>query len=166
MKLTEHFTLEELTISPEAKRRGLNNTPNSEALANLKNLATHILEPARLSHNHPIIVTSGYRSKAVNKVVGGASSSQHMYGQAADIRSVSDSREDNKAIFDLIIKSGLPFDQIINEYNFDWIHVSFNPLYRRGQVMTCVSKNGKACYTNVTKSYTIDGKPASSYIKK
>ena len=166
MQLSEHFSLRELTMSAAAKRRGLDNTPNSEALANLKNLATFVLEPLRKLYGKPIIVTSGYRSQAVNKVVGGAVHSQHTQGKAADIKCQTDTREGNKELFDAIIKSGLPFDQVINEYNYDWVHVSYNPMYQRGQIMKCERKNGRAVYTDIGNTYMLDGRTAKSYLKK
>lgn len=166
MKLSEHFSLREMTSSLSAKNRGLDNTPNSEALANLKNLAAFVLEPLRKLYGRPIIVTSGYRSSAVNKVVGGAKNSQHVQGKAADIKCIADTVEGNKELFDLIITSGLPFDQVIDEFNLNWVHVSFNPLYRRGQIMKCVRKNGKSTYIDIGNSYMINGKPAKSYVKK
>nr|QJB21375.1 MAG: peptidase [Microvirus sp.] len=81
--LTPHFTLEEMTIT----KTGLSNIPNVEQTNELRKLCRDILEPLRAGHGNAIIVNSGYRSLAVNKCVGGVPTSQHLLGQAADIRS-------------------------------------------------------------------------------
>ena len=86
MQLTEHFTLEEFTFSSTAKARGIYNTISSQrVIENLRNLCEQVLEPLRSYANQPITISSGYRCKALNKVVGGARNSQHMTGEAADI---------------------------------------------------------------------------------
>jgi hypothetical protein len=86
MQLTEHFTLEEFTFSSTAKARGIYNTVSSQrVIENLRNLCEQVLEPLRSYANQPITISSGYRCKALNKVVGGARNSQHMTGEAADI---------------------------------------------------------------------------------
>ena len=86
MQLTEHFTLEEFTFSSTAKARGIDNTVSSQrVIENLRNLCEQVLEPLRSYANQPITISSGYRCKTLNKVVGGARNSQHMTGEAADI---------------------------------------------------------------------------------
>ena len=86
MQLTEHFTLEEFTFSSTAKARGIDNTVSSQrVIENLRTLCEQVLEPLRSYANQPITISSGYRCKALNKVVGGARNSQHMTGEAADI---------------------------------------------------------------------------------
>ena len=86
------------------------------------------MQVIRDEYGKPIIVTSGFRCDKLNKAVGGAKNSQHTKGEAADIRSVSDSIKDNKEIFDLILrlqKEGkIKFGQLIDEYNYNWVHVS------------------------------------------
>ena len=106
------------------------------------NLVTNLEKLYRALSCSKIIVTSGYRSPALNKAVHGAASSQHVVGQAADIHTVSDRPEENRKLLDLIIELGLPFDQVINEYpdrkgGPDWIHVSYGPRNRRNR-LTCV----------------------------
>lgn len=83
-QLTEHFTLEELTVSPTAKRLGLPNTPTAEHIANMKYCCEKILEPVRAHFGKPVQVNSSYRAPAVNKAVGGSKTSQHVNGQAID----------------------------------------------------------------------------------
>lgn len=127
----KYFTLNELTASSTAKRKGIDNTPDATVRANLTALVANILDPLREAYGKPIVVSSGYRSPKLNKAVGGAAKSQHVTGQAADIHTLSDIPADNKKLFDLIQKLKLPFDQLINEYNFNWVHVSFSPKNRR-----------------------------------
>lgn len=125
------FTIKELIKSSTAKNKGISNIPSKEEEENLIRLVECILDPLREAYGKPIIVTSGYRCKALNEAIGGASTSQHCFGQAADIRSVSDTKEENKRLFDLIQKLELPFDQLINEHDYDWVHVSYSNRNRR-----------------------------------
>ncbi len=127
----KHFTIRELTKSDTAKRKGINNSPNKWEEANLTELVDNILDPLREVYGQPIIVTSGFRNEELNRLVGGSKNSQHRAGQAADIRTIKDTPAENKKLYDLIIKLGLPFDQLIDEHNFDWVHVSYSPKHRR-----------------------------------
>lgn len=127
----KYFTIQELTKSATASRKGINNTPDESVKRNLNLLVDNILDPLREAWGEPIIVTSGYRCGRLNKAVGGAAKSQHMYGQAADIRTVSDKPSDNKKLFDLIRELKLPYDQLIDEYNYNWVHVSYSSRNRR-----------------------------------
>lgn len=131
----KYFTINELIKSTTAQNKGIKNIPSKEEENNLVALVENVLDPLREAYGKPIIVTSGFRCKALNKAVGGASNSQHLTGEAADIRTQSDTKEDNKKLFDLIQKLNLPFDQLINEYDFNWIHVSYSDRNRR-QVLT------------------------------
>lgn len=143
----KYFTIKELTASETAKRKGIDNRPSQDVTSALVALVDNVLDPLRQAYGKPIVVTSGYRSIKLNKAVGGASSSQHVKGEAADIRSVSDDPKENKVIFDLIRKLNLPFDQLINEYNYDWVHVSFSRSKKRSQVLAATKKNGRTIYT-------------------
>ncbi len=132
------FTIEELCKSDTAARRGIDNTPTPEAEASLRALVENILDPLRAQWGGPLTVTSGYRCVALNRAVGGAVSSQHMRGEAADI--TAGSREANMRLFKLIQSMRLPFDQLIFEKGNravgpDWVHVSFCASRRRGQVL-------------------------------
>ena len=118
MQLTKHFTLLELTKT----NTRLSNTPNKQEINALITLCQKVLQPARNLYGAPIHVNSGYRSYAVNKAVGGAKKSQHTLGEAADITVFS--KEGNKKLFKLI-RDNLPFDQLIDECNYSWIHVSY-----------------------------------------
>ena len=144
----KHFTIAELSKSSTAARLGINNAPSVAIQSNLKALVEKVLDPLREAYGAPIVVSSGYRCDRLNKAVGGASSSQHVLGQAADIRTLSDRPEENKKLYDLIVRLGLPFDQLINEYGYDWIHVSYGPKNRR-QKLNAVKVGGKTTYVRV-----------------
>lgn len=131
----KYFTMSELTSSPTARRKGIDNTPNAAQRAALTALVANILDPLREAYGKPIVVTSGFRCPRLNRAVGGVAKSQHMKGEAADIRTLSDRPSDNKKLFDLIIKLGLPFDQCIDEYGYNWIHVSYTSQGNRRQVL-------------------------------
>lgn len=125
------FTIDELTKSDTAIRNNINNIPNEQEKNNLIALVDNILDPLREAYGKPIIVTSGYRCEKLNNLVKGSKTSQHRSGQAVDIKSKQDTKEENKKLFNLIQKLNLPFDQLINEHDYDWIHVSFSKKNRK-----------------------------------
>lgn len=125
----KYFTLKELTKSSVATSNRIDNTPNDQQKSNLIALVDNVLDPLREKYGKPIIVTSGFRSKELNTKINGAKNSQHLDGCAVDIRSVSDSKQENKKLFELALD--LPFDQLINEYDYDWVHISYSPKHRR-----------------------------------
>ncbi len=132
MKLSKNFTLKELTVT----NTGLPNQPSAVELCRLRVLCEKVLQPTRDIFGEAVIVNSGYRSPQVNKDkdVGGAPSSQHVLGEAADI--TAGSRERNKRLFE-IIKSLGDWDQLINEYDYSWIHVSYTTRKpNRKQILT------------------------------
>lgn len=119
MKLTKNFTLRELVYSTTALKQGIDNAPTKSAMENLTALAVEVLQPLRNTLGKAIIINSGYRSPELNKAVGGVPTSQHLKGQAADIRSVHFTpTEIARTIKDL----HLPYDQIILYPTF--VHVS------------------------------------------
>lgn len=118
----KYFTMKELTKSSTADKLGIDNTPTPEASVALSNLVTHVLDPLREMYGKPITVNSGYRCTKLNAAVGGAKTSQHMRGEAADI--TAGSKTENKKLFELI-RDNLPFDQLIDESNYSWVHVSY-----------------------------------------
>lgn len=146
MQLSKNFTLKEMTKSATAQRLGIGNSPKDNEVENLRKLCENILQPLRDKYNKPIIVSSGFRGEKLNKAVGGSPTSEHRYGMAADIHSISDTKEDNKEIFDLIVKMDLPYGQLINEFNYDWIHVSYNPTRKRHEKLEAFKNNGKTVY--------------------
>ena len=131
----KYFTINELTKSSTAQRLHINNNPTQKVKDNLNKLIDNVLDPLRELYGKPIIVNSGYRCTKLNKAIGGAKNSQHLVGQASDIRTVQNTKESNKELFDLIKNSKLPFDQLINEYDYNWVHVSYSPRNRR-QILT------------------------------
>lgn len=128
----KHFDFEELTHSDTAIAKKIDNTPTEEVKKNLENLVKYVLDPLREMYGKPIYVNSGYRSEALNKAVGGSKTSQHVLGMAADIDTRT--REGNQELFDLIAKN-LSFDQLIDEKDYSWIHVSFDPKRLRNQIL-------------------------------
>ena len=118
----KYFTIAELCKSETADRLGIDNRCKKEYVVNMTALVDNVLDPLREAYGKPIRVNSGYRCPALNKAVKGSSTSQHMSGQAADID--TGDRQQNKLLFDYIRKN-LPYDQLIDESNFAWVHVSF-----------------------------------------
>lgn len=125
----KYFTIKELCKSSIGKAKNIDNTPDSKILKNLEQLVDNILDPLRKEYGKPIIVNSGYRCPALNKAVGGSKTSHHMLGLAADITAGSPIK--NKQLFDLAQKLDLPYDQLIDEKHFQWVHVSFSENPRR-----------------------------------
>lgn len=120
MKLSAHFTLDELVASQYAARHGIDNMPSDAIIGNLERLCADILEPLRVAVGRPIVVSSGYRSPEVNKAIGGSNGSAHMLGLAADITVPGLSVQ---AVCREIVKLKRPFDQVIDEYS-SWVHVA------------------------------------------
>jgi zinc D-Ala-D-Ala carboxypeptidase len=130
MKLSEHLDLSEVTRSDMAKRSGISNEPTAEHLENFKKLAEHIFEPIRKHFAKPIIISSGYRSEALNKAIGGSLTSQHCKGEAIDIDMDGTTGGVTNVMVFNYIKDNLPFDQLIWEFGNasapDWVHVSYS----------------------------------------
>lgn len=146
MTLSEHFTLDEMTLSQAAVRFGLDNEPGDRQIEHLRALCENVLEPLRDMVRRPIIVSSGYRSKAVNARVGGSPASQHCRGEAVDIVVPGMAPAD---LVDIIRAARLPFDQVIDEGR--WTHVSHsNSSGNRGDVLVATFRNGKASYRRIT----------------
>lgn len=132
------FTIGELCRSNVAALKGIKNEPNMAQRINMEKLIDNVLDPLRCAYRKPIYVNSGFRSETLNTLIGGARNSQHMKGMAADIR--CSERKDNLWIFNYI-KDHLEFDQLINEKPDkdgipQWVHVSYNDDFNRGEVLT------------------------------
>lgn len=122
MQLSPHFSLAELTRSQTALRLGIPNEPDERIVANLTRLCALILEPARALLGVPLQISSGYRSPRLNGAVGGAPSSAHLEGRAADVLTPG---LDLVAAFDTLRHSALPYDQIIQECGpTGWVHIA------------------------------------------
>lgn len=137
MNLTEHFTLEELTSSSIALRLGIDNSATQVIAVNLEILARG-LEEVRELLGVPMHINSGYRCLKLNSHIGGASNSAHMSGFAADF--VAPEWGDPEHIITAIAKSGIVFDQLINEQN--WVHISFAPTLRQEVLIAHFGPNG------------------------
>lgn len=129
MKL--NFKMSELIYSNEAKKNKLNNTPNIDSLDCMLELIASVLQPIRNAIKKPMIITSGYRSPRLNKIVGGKANSQHLKGQAVDF--VINGLEP-EYIVKFIQGMGIEFDQLINEYD-SWVHISYVKGKNRKQVL-------------------------------
>jgi hypothetical protein len=143
MKLSPNFTLEELTQSEIANRKGLDNTPTEEVKTNLVRLA-HFLEEVRRVLGRPIMVNSAYRSPEVNKAVGSKPTSQHCMGCAADIK-ILGVTPDN--VIKELLTTNLEYDQLIREFD-SWVHISIPNKFAdkpRKQVLI-IDKNGTRPY--------------------
>jgi len=146
MRLSKNFVLSEITRSNTAKRLGIDNEPTKKDLENLQRIVTNLLQPVR-NHLGPIRISSGYRSKELNRAIGGSSRSQHCKGQALDLQFWKDGQMCNKEVYDWILNSGLEFDQMINEFDFAWIHLSLKKSGNRKQVLEAYKdKNGDTKY--------------------
>ena len=142
MKLSEHLDLSEIIRSDSAKRNGISNMPTPDHIENFKILATKVFEPIREHFGVPIHISSGYRSVELNRLIKGSSSSEHCKGQAIDI-DMDGTTITNKQVFDYI-KDNLTFDQLINEFNYAWVHVSYKANGKqRGEILEAY-KEGKA----------------------
>lgn len=128
------FSIGELCRSNVADLKGIPNHPNTYQKMNMEKLIRNVLDPLRFKFGKPIYVNSGFRCATLNELIGGARNSQHMDGKAADI--TSGNKKENKVIFELAQSMGLEFDQLINENQFSWIHISYNEDNNRNQVLS------------------------------
>jgi hypothetical protein len=145
MQLSKNLALAEVMRSETAKRKGISNMPTPEHIENFKLLAENVFQPIREHFGVPIILSSGYRSKALNTAVGGALSSQHCTGEAIDI-DMDGTTVKNADIFNFI-KDNLNFDQLIWEFgtndNPDWVHVSYESTGKQRKQILKAVKSGK-----------------------
>jgi zinc D-Ala-D-Ala carboxypeptidase len=143
MQLSKHLALAEVTRSESAKRNGISNQPTAEHLVSFKKLADKVFEPIREHFGVPIHISSGYRSKELNDIIGGSLSSQHCKGEAIDIdMDGSSNGVTNKMVFEFI-KENIEFDQLINEDNYSWVHVSYSSSGKQRKQILDAVKQGK-----------------------
>lgn len=148
MKLTNNFTLEELTKSETALRKGLDNTPTVEVVENLKTLAEKVLQPVRDHFARGVKVNSGYRAPEINAAVGGSKTSDHCLGMAADIEIPG---LPNAELAEWI-EANLEYTQLILEFYIQgvpdsgWVHVSYDPKNLKKQSLTAIKREGKTVY--------------------
>tara|TARA_R100001369_G_scaffold56334_1_gene83128 strand:- start:1014 stop:1469 length:456 start_codon:yes stop_codon:yes gene_type:complete len=134
MRLSKNFVLSEITRSNTAKRLGLDNGPNKDHLRNIQRLISNLIQPMRDALG-PIRISSGYRNPNVNRAIGGSAKSQHCKGEALDLQFWNNGKISNKEIYDWVLNSEIEFDQMINEFDFAWIHISFIKEGNRKQVL-------------------------------
>ena len=148
--ISAHISYREGVYSTTATRKGINNTPNDEQLANMELVAEEIFEPLRVWVGGPIKINSFFRCPELNKSIGGSSKSQHCKGQAIDIDDTF-GKATNAEMYHFI-KDNLDFDQIIwefgNDDNPDWIHVSYaSAEENRNRCLKAHRENGKTKYS-------------------
>jgi len=148
MKLSNNFSLNELTKSQTAERKGIDNTPSTEHQENLKSLCTHVLQPVRDHFGQVVSVSSGYRSPELCVAIGSKTTSQHAKGEAADFEIFGVS---NKELADWI-HYNVNYDQLILEYwnesdpNSGWVHCSYSENQKRRQYLKAVKVDGRTKY--------------------
>lgn len=154
MKLTEHFTLEEMTDSETAKLKNIPNEPDEKQIENLKMLCEKVLEPIRQEIKMPIQINSGFRSRKLNKAIGGVEKivdgkvviSQHCKGEAADTEAIGlTPARFYERIKHMVKSKRIEVDQCILEMD-SWVHLSYKKTKNRNQFLIASKKNGKTVY--------------------
>lgn len=153
MKLSQYVSLSEVTKSDTATKRGIDNSPTPEHLENLKVICTEVFDKVREHFGVPIFISSGYRSAALNKAIGGSSTSDHNLGKALDLdQDFKGNGVTNKQVFDYI-KQNLDFDQLIWEFgsndNPDWVHVGYRKGANRKQILRAKKVGSKTVYEKI-----------------
>lgn len=144
MRLTANFDLDEFLVSGTAERMDIDMSPSMDVRDNLRRLCTTLLQPIREGMGAPITISSGYRPPDLNKAIGGSSKSAHQFGRAADFKVVGFTPYDT-CIF--IRDQGLPFDQLICEFN-RWVHIAIADEEPRLQELTAFKEDGQTKYVN------------------
>ena len=154
MRLSKNLTLEEVTKSNTAIKNGLDNNPTEEHLDNLVILAERVFQPIRERFGVPIGISSGYRSKDLNRIIGGSLTSQHSKGEALDLDADMFGGVKNSEIF-YFIRDNIEFDQLIWEFGNgsepDWVHVSYKENLNRGEVLKAYREHGRIRYKHLEK---------------
>ena len=157
MNISKNLTLAEVTKSQTASRLGISNAPGKEELESLKLVAEKVFQPVREHFGVPIAVTSGYRSEALNKAIGGSKTSEHTLGMALDLDADVFGGVTNREIFEYILEN-LDFNQLIWEFgdskNPDWVHVSYRPSGNKKEVLRAFknSSSGATRYRPFTQA--------------
>jgi zinc D-Ala-D-Ala carboxypeptidase len=152
MKLSKNLTLKEVTKSDTANRLGIDNTPEEFDIKNLRAIAEEVFQPLRDHFGVPLFVSSGFRSKKLNKAIGGSKYSQHMVGEALDIDADVYGSVTNRELF-MFIKENLIFDQLIWEFGDDdtpdWVHVSYKEKGQNRKQVKRAYRDSKGVYYKV-----------------
>lgn len=150
IQFTKNFSLYELIESQQARRFSFDEqfNPPESVIRNLESLCKNILQPLRDAINTSITISSGYRCLRVNTSIGGAGNSQHLTGHAADIQCF---KTGNELLLKKIATLELPFDQLINEFSYAWVHVSYDKNRMRRQILEATKNpNHKTIYKPMT----------------
>jgi zinc D-Ala-D-Ala carboxypeptidase len=155
MKLSKYVSLAEATRSDTAKRKGIDNSPTAEHLENLKVICEEVFDKVREYFGVPLFISSGYRSAALNKAIGGSATSDHNLGRALDLDQDGHGNGVTNADVFNYIKDHLEFDQLIAEgFNgagdMNWVHVGYRKGENRKQILIAIFTNGKAKYVPYT----------------
>lgn len=135
MKITEHVTLDEIISSPKAEEIGIENTPTTQQLKNFIAICVRVFEPLRASYGKPIKINSAFRCEALNNAIKGAKNSQHLGNNGAALDLSAGSKKENEILFNILKDLGT-FDQLIDEYDYSWVHVSYVSEYQnRKQIL-------------------------------
>ena len=151
MKLTANITLDELTKSQTAERKGINNNPSPQQIENLKALAVNILQPIRSHFDKPLIISSGFRCAQLCIEIGSKITSQHVADDDCAAADFEIPGVDNRELA-IWIKNELEFDQLILEFYRDneptsgWIHCSYSTNHNKNQSLRAMRENGKVVY--------------------
>jgi len=146
MKLSKNFSRAEIEHSNTAKRLGISNEMSNKHLENMQRVVDNLIQPMRDAIG-PIRISSGYRSPKLNKAIGGSSRSQHSKGEALDLQFWEKGKMNNKVIYDWVLESGVEFDQMINEFDYSWIHISLKSRENRSQILEAYkNEKGKTAY--------------------
>ena len=150
MKLSNYVSLAEVTRSDTTKRRGIDNNPTPEHLENLKVICGEVFDKVREHFGVPIFISSGYRSAALNKAIGGSSTSDHNNGRALDLDQDGHGNGVTNADVFNFIKDNLEFDQLIWEFgsskNPDWVHVGYRKGANRKQILKAIKDGNTTKY--------------------
>ena len=146
MKLSKNFSRAEIEHSNTAKRLGISNEMSDKHLETKQRVIDNLIQPMRDAIG-PIRISSGYRSPKLNKAIGGSSRSQHSKGEALDLQFWEKGKMNNKVIYDWVLESGVEFDQMINEFDYSWIHISLKSRENRSQILEAYkNEKGKTAY--------------------
>tara|TARA_B100001094_G_scaffold103732_1_gene99996 strand:+ start:1862 stop:2329 length:468 start_codon:yes stop_codon:yes gene_type:complete len=146
MRLSKNFVLSEITRSNTARRLGIKNEPTKKHMEGIQRIITNLIQPMRDALG-PIRISSGYRNPELNRAIGGSSKSQHCKGEACDLQFWKEGKMCNQEIYEWVLKSGIKFDQMINEFDFAWIHISLKDNNNRKQVLEAYKdKDGDTAY--------------------
>lgn len=149
MKLSEHFTLHELSRSSTANRLGIKNEVPKNVIPHLELLCQKLLEPLRKAWGSPIVCSSGYRCQRLNSALNGSKTSAHMVGYAADLYPQNGKMEEFKAFVRKWLKeSGVAYDQYINEFSdhSQWVHLAVKSPGGAQRRQNLLYRNGKYSY--------------------